>query len=111
MRRDAMNAQTWPQPTGWKPRSARRAPPCGKPTPPTAQPYDVSKHYRDEVVPLRKVISEENVLRYNGMLIGVFELLADTRGSSEHGDCGDQCATGFLVGQCCLAGSLMMGNL
>lgn len=41
--------------------------------------FDVSRHYRDEVVPLRKTISEENVLRYNGMLIGVFELLADTR--------------------------------
>lgn len=41
--------------------------------------YDVAKHYRDEVVPLRKTMSEENVLRYNGMLIGVFELLADTR--------------------------------
>jgi outer membrane protein TolC len=36
--------------------------------------FDVSKHFRDEVVPLRKTISEENVLRYNGMLIGVFEL-------------------------------------
>jgi outer membrane protein TolC len=41
--------------------------------------YDVAKHYRDEVVPLRKTISDENVLRYSGMLIGVFELLADTR--------------------------------
>jgi outer membrane protein TolC len=41
--------------------------------------YDVAKHYRDEVVPLRKTMGEENVLRYNGMLIGVFELLADTR--------------------------------
>lgn len=41
--------------------------------------YDIARHYRDEVVPLRKVISEENVLRYNGMLIGVFELLADAR--------------------------------
>jgi len=41
--------------------------------------FDVAKHYRDEVVPLRKIISEENVLRYNGMLIGVFELLADSR--------------------------------
>jgi len=41
--------------------------------------YDVAKQYRDEVLPLRKVISEENLLRYNGMLIGVFELLADTR--------------------------------
>lgn len=41
--------------------------------------FDLARHYRDEVVPLRKVISEENLLRYNGMLIGVFELLADSR--------------------------------
>ena len=41
--------------------------------------YNVARHYRDEVVPLRKTMAEENVLRYNGMLIGVFELLADTR--------------------------------
>jgi outer membrane protein TolC len=41
--------------------------------------YDVARHYRDEVIPLRKTISEENVLRYNGMLIGVFEFLADSR--------------------------------
>jgi len=30
-------------------------------------------------VPLRKQISEENMLRYNGMLVSVFELLADAR--------------------------------
>lgn len=41
--------------------------------------YDLAKHYRDDVVPLRKRISEENLLRYNGMLISVFELLADSR--------------------------------
>ncbi len=41
--------------------------------------YDIARHYRDEVVPLKKLIAEENVLRYNGMLIGVFELLADSR--------------------------------
>jgi outer membrane protein TolC len=41
--------------------------------------YDVAKHYRDEVVPLRKQISEEVVLRYNGMLASVFELLVDAR--------------------------------
>lgn len=41
--------------------------------------YDVARHYRDEIVPLRKTMAEENVLRYNGMLIGVFELLADNR--------------------------------
>jgi outer membrane protein TolC len=41
--------------------------------------WDLARHYRDEIVPLRKAMQEENVLRYNGMLIGVFELLADTR--------------------------------
>lgn len=41
--------------------------------------YDIARHFRDEIVPLRKRISEENQLRYNGMLIGVFELLADAR--------------------------------
>jgi Outer membrane efflux protein len=43
--------------------------------------YDLARHYRNEIVPLRKKISEENMLRYNGMLIGVFELLADARES------------------------------
>ena len=41
--------------------------------------FDQARHQRDEVVPLRKIISEENQLRYNGMQIGVFELLADAR--------------------------------
>ncbi len=41
--------------------------------------YDIAKHYRDEIVPIRKRIADENLLRYNGMLIGVFDLLADAR--------------------------------
>ena len=41
--------------------------------------YDIARHFRDEIVPLQRRISEENQLRYNGMLIGVFELLADAR--------------------------------
>jgi outer membrane protein TolC len=41
--------------------------------------YDVAQHFRDEIVPLRKSMSEENLLRYNGMLIGVFDLLQDSR--------------------------------
>jgi outer membrane protein TolC len=41
--------------------------------------WDVARHQRDEMVPLSQRIAEENVLRYNGMLIGVFELLADAR--------------------------------
>ncbi len=41
--------------------------------------YALARHYRDDVVPLKKRISEQQLLRYNGMLISVFELLADAR--------------------------------
>ena len=41
--------------------------------------YLVARQYRDEIVPARKRISEEVLLRYNGMLASVFELLADAR--------------------------------
>lgn len=41
--------------------------------------YDLARHYRDEVVPLRKFINDELVLRYSGMLASVWDLLADTR--------------------------------
>jgi hypothetical protein len=41
--------------------------------------YDIARHQRDHIVPLRQQIAEQNLLRYNGMLIGVFELLADAR--------------------------------
>ena len=44
--------------------------------------YDLARHYRSEVVPLRQNITEESVLQYNGMLIGVFELLAAARAQS-----------------------------
>ena len=41
--------------------------------------FDIARHYRDEIVPLRQAMADENMLRYNGMLISVFELLADAR--------------------------------
>jgi len=41
--------------------------------------YDLAKHYRDEVVPLRKRMSDENLLRYNGMFASVFDLLTDAK--------------------------------
>lgn len=45
--------------------------------------YDLAKHYRDEVVPLQKQISDEVLLRYNGMLISTFELLEQSRAQIE----------------------------
>jgi outer membrane protein TolC len=41
--------------------------------------YDIARHYRNNVVPLRTKIEAESVLTYNGMITNTFELLADTR--------------------------------
>jgi outer membrane protein TolC len=41
--------------------------------------YDVAAHYRDTVIPLRKRISQEVLLRYNGMLLSTQDLLRDSR--------------------------------
>jgi outer membrane protein TolC len=41
--------------------------------------YDIAAHYQREVLPLRKIISDETLLRYNAMLIDVFALLQEAR--------------------------------
>ena len=41
--------------------------------------YDIARHYRNEVLPLRKIISDEMILRYGAMQIDVFALLAEAR--------------------------------
>lgn len=41
--------------------------------------YGIARRHRDELLPLAEQVSREQLLRYNGMLIGVFELLADAR--------------------------------
>ena len=41
--------------------------------------WDLARHYRDEVIPLRRQISQETLLRYNGMLASPFDLLTDAR--------------------------------
>ncbi len=41
--------------------------------------YVLAKQYQDEIIPLRKRMADESLLRYNGMLISVFELLQDAQ--------------------------------
>ena len=41
--------------------------------------YDIARHYRNSVVPLRARIEEQSLLTYNGMITNTFELLADSR--------------------------------
>jgi outer membrane protein TolC len=41
--------------------------------------FDVARHYQSEILPLRQIISEETLLRYNAMQIDVFALLTEAR--------------------------------
>jgi outer membrane protein TolC len=45
--------------------------------------YDIARHYRNSVVPLRTAIAEQATLTYNGMITNTFELLADTRARTD----------------------------
>jgi outer membrane protein TolC len=41
--------------------------------------YDIARHYRNEILPLRQIISDEMLLRYNAMQVDVFALLTEAR--------------------------------
>jgi outer membrane protein TolC len=41
--------------------------------------YDIARHYDREVLPLRKIISDETLLNYNAMIRDLFALLGDAR--------------------------------
>lgn len=41
--------------------------------------FELARRQRDETIPLRKRITDETLLRYNGMIGSVFELLAESR--------------------------------
>ncbi|UVC06857.1 TolC family protein [Rhizobium sp. TH2] len=41
--------------------------------------YDIARHYRNSLVPLRTKIEQESLLTYNGMITNTFELLTDSR--------------------------------
>jgi cobalt-zinc-cadmium efflux system outer membrane protein len=43
------------------------------------QSYRLARQYEEVLLPLRKRIAEETLLRYNGMLVSVFDLLTDAR--------------------------------
>ena len=41
--------------------------------------YDIARHYRNSVLPLRKAIEDQSLLTYNGMITSTFELISDAR--------------------------------
>lgn len=69
--------------------------------------YDIAMHYQNEIVPLKKRVSEENQLRYNGMLIGVFDLLADARSQIASVNNAIEASRDFWIAQADLEMSLL----
>ena len=41
--------------------------------------FELAQRQRDDVLPLRQAIAQQNLLRYNASLISIFELLSDAR--------------------------------
>ncbi len=68
--------------------------------------FEVARHYRDEIVPLRSAMAEENQLRYNAMLISVFELLADNRDQVSSVMAAINAAQQFWLSEAALAAAL-----
>jgi hypothetical protein len=47
--------------------------------------YEIAKYQRDTVLPLSEAVLGETQLEYNGMLMGIYDLIDDTRGQIEAG--------------------------
>lgn len=45
--------------------------------------YDITWQYRNRILPLRQLITEQSLLEYNGMLVDVFDLLTTTSETAE----------------------------
>ena len=45
--------------------------------------YDTAKHYQQHVLPVRAQIAEEVMLRYNGMLLSVLDVIANARDQAQ----------------------------
>ena len=72
--------------------------------------YDIAAHYRREVLPLRKIISEETLLRYNAMQIDVFALLNEVRQRTASVNAGVEAQQNFWIASVDLAVSVMGGG-
>ncbi len=44
--------------------------------------WEVARHFERKMIPLRQRVSQERLLMYNGMLMSVFDLLADVRSAA-----------------------------
>ena len=72
--------------------------------------YDIARHYRREVLPLRKIIADETLLRYNAMQIDVFVLLGETRQRIASTTAAIEAEREFWLAETNLGAALLGGN-
>ena len=72
--------------------------------------YDIARHYRREVLPLRQIISDETLLRYNAMQIDVFTLLNETRQRIGSATAAIEAEREFWLAETNLAAALLGGH-
>ena len=71
--------------------------------------YELALQQRDEVLPLRRAVAQENLLRYNASQISIFELLSDAREQAAGVDGYIQRLRDFWIAKSRLDGALL-GN-
>jgi outer membrane protein TolC len=72
--------------------------------------FELARQQRDEALPLRQVITQQNLLRYNASQIGIFELLSDAREQAVSVDDYIQSVRDFWIAKSQLDGALL-GNV
>lgn len=72
--------------------------------------FDIARHYRREVLPLRKLISDELLLRYNAMQIDVFALLTEARQRITSTITGLEAERDFWLAETNLGAAVLGGN-
>ena len=72
--------------------------------------YDIARHYKNNVLPLRENIEEEALLTYNGMITNTFELLADLRAKTNAIILSTDAKRNFWLADANLEGAVLAGN-
>jgi outer membrane protein TolC len=72
--------------------------------------FDIARHYRRDVLPLRKIISDEMLLRYNAMQVDVFVLLAEARQRIASAGAAIEAERDFRLAETNLGAAVLGGN-
>jgi outer membrane protein TolC len=72
--------------------------------------YEIAQQYRRDVLPLRKIISDEMLLRYNAMQIDVFSLLTEARQRIASTIAGIEAERNFWLAETNLEAALIGGS-